>query len=217
MLAIVANPTLAFARHHKRHYIQPLTDEEAAIAAAVVAADQGRALELTGGLTFGTLSTAQSRSGGAGVAFDAGLRVDRVAVLAQFAALWWSLPAVPADGTACAGPMASPAGITNRLGAALRYSFDVERAVQTPTFVFRSEGWVEAGVGAQLSSWVGGHDARPDVELGLGVQFGGHGSRTHGGFGVGLHAFVAPPLHDVPAATGADFGAIATIYAEVGG
>jgi hypothetical protein len=179
----------------------------------VIEVDQGPVFDSSIGFDLGTFHTAQVYNSAAGLDVEAGIRLDRLAILGRYSLLWLSDPnsgsttdstgdatgvALTGVGLAMAG---TPSGFAHRFGVAARYS--VARGLWADHGIAaRVELWVEGGLGEQLIRWnAGGYVDRHDVSIAVGSTIGGRGEHHHGGWYLGVRATLAPPPPDAPALT----------------
>ena len=178
-------------------------DDESA--AEVQVAEQDRLPQWEGALAFdaGSFHTSSVTNLAVGLDVEAGLRMNRLALLGEYRFLGLSSFDGPTPPTAGVAAMASttpaasvPTGYVHRFGLALRYSlFEVFTPCHTDwPCGFRTDLWLEGGVGEQLIQWdAGGQLHRPDVSLGLGWSIGGRDDSRHEAYFIAVRATLSRP------------------------
>jgi len=201
-LIVVAMLVAPAAASHGNPY--PETAEEKVEDMDVVAADAAPHLQGSVGFELGTFHTGPVYNFAYGFALDAGVQLDKLAILGQYAFLGLASPEPTGattttyntvDLTSAAGDSGSgtPTGFVQRFGAAARYSVAKATTAQHGLGL-RFDTWVEAGIGEQLLRWSGGgYLHRPDVELAVGLQFDLRGLHHHGGWFMGMRVTLASP------------------------
>lgn len=112
------------------------------------------------GMLAGGYSVADVGGSAIGMHFDAGLRMDRLALVGEYDVL-----SIGQSANTIEDPIR---GNLHRLGANLRYSLAALAGRVVP---IRGDVWVEGGVGNQLVQWHGGGElSRRDVAFGFGGQ-----------------------------------------------
>ncbi len=161
-----------------------------------------------GGIGFDIGSFDVGSVGDIGIGFDAagGLRLDRLALLGEYR--WLGLTSFGDNSATDSNPdgaalsispttttaSAAPSGYAQRFGLEARYSVISATGAcnQDAACAYRTDLWLEAGIGEQVISWSGGGRlSRPDVGFGLGWSIGGRGKEHHGAYFLEVRATLA--------------------------
>lgn len=112
------------------------------------------------GLLAGSYTVSTVHGAGVGMHLDGGLRMGRIALLAEYDFL-----SIGQDAYTYENPIR---GVLHRLGANARYSVAQFGGGKVP---IRGDLWIEGGVGNQLVQWNGGGElSRRDLSFGAGGQ-----------------------------------------------
>jgi hypothetical protein len=182
------------------HNYSAETEDEKRDDVSIVEVDREPQFEGSVGFEVGTFHTGPVYNLAYGLALDGGVRIDRLALLGNYALLGLSDTAaeyaasqntveiVGGDGSPSYGPST---GLVQRFGLAARYSVAKGGTADHGTGI-RFDTWVEAGLGEQMLRWSGGgYLHRPDIEIAVGLQLNMRGTRHHGGFFMGVRATLA--------------------------
>lgn len=197
-LALASTSLPALAGHHHEE-----TEEEKANDQKVREADAAPHAQYGIGPRFGSFHVGPIYDFAYGVAFEGGVRLDRLALLGEYTLLGISdatnttkqtqtTGALSTDGGSST-PAGNPGGLVQRVGANARYS--VAKFMDAGGGVgVRGDFWVEGGFGEQLIRWSGGgYLHRADLSLGAGYAIQFRGPHHHGGYQLGVRVTLAAP------------------------
>ncbi len=199
-LALASIPiTPALAGHYHEE-----TEEEKALDQQVKDADASPHAQYGLGPRFGTFHVGPIYDLAFGFTFEGGVRLDRLALLADYTLLGitdaqttakmdQTTGALATDGSSTPAPSSNPGGLVQRLGANARYSVAKFMEAYGGTGA-RGDLFVEGGFGEQLIRWSGGGFLhRADISLGAGFSIQFRGPHHHGGYQLGVRVTLASP------------------------
>jgi hypothetical protein len=187
------------------------TDEEKQQDAQILAADLAPHVQYGLGLRGGTYHVGPIYDLAFGFGVEAGVRLDRLALLGDY--MLAGMSAAPVTGQSSSttaanstSPTTSPStpqvgGLVQRVGATARYSV-AKFAEASGGVGARGDLFVEGGFGEQLVRWSGGgYLHRADISLGAGAGIQFRGTHHHGGYFLAARVTLAAPPNGVETAS----------------
>ena len=203
LIAIALVSSSAYAGHHVE------TDDEKAADVEIRAVEAAPQSEFGIGLRVGSFHVADIYDIGFGFGVEGGVRIDRLALMADYTLMGLSpnqTSTTTTNGARTTTPTGEPAspgagGFVQRVGLFARYSPARFLEAQGGVGV-RGDIYVDGGIGEQLVLWSGGgYLHRTDISIDAGFSIRFRGTHHHGGYSLAARITLASPPDGTPQPT----------------